>query len=70
MPNIKTVYMGSVKSETTGHELISHINGDNEIYIQIECEYPDYSGYIVLDVETAKSFYLQLKNQVDQIAPF
>lgn len=70
MANVKTVYMGSVKSETTDHELISHINRDDEIYIKIECEYPDYTGFIVLDSETARLFYLQLKQQVEQIIPF
>lgn len=70
MANIKLIFSGTERSGTNHSELTSNVNEQNEIYIEIESEYNQQSAHIVLDSETAKYFYLQLKQQVEQICPF
>lgn len=70
MANMKLVFSGTQRSGTNYSELTSNVNEQNEIYIEIESEYNEQSAHIVLDWETAKLFYLQLKQQVEQISSF
>lgn len=59
MSNKRVIFFGTEKSDTEMHEIVTFINGHNEIYMCINEE--QTSSFITLNKETLKDFILHLQ---------
>jgi hypothetical protein len=66
MANVKLIFQGSEKSETTETELQVFHNTLDEIYISINSE-GNYPAFICLNKSTAIKFHRELKKNISFI---
>ena len=68
MANVKLVFYGSEKSNTSEHSLNCYSNSTDEIFISIDMnnDFP-FEPFIVLDKETAIKLSRELRKQISHI---
>ena len=68
MANVKLVFYGSEKSNTSEHSLNCYSNSTDEIFISIDMnnDFP-FESFIVLDKETAIKLSRELRKQISHI---
>lgn len=63
MANVKLIFQGTEKSETTDHSLVAYSNINNEIYFCIEMP-KCIPSFICLDKQTSIRLVRELKKQI------
>ena len=68
MANVKVVFYGSVKSNTSEHSLNCYANASDEIFISIDMDndFP-FASFISIDKETAIKLSRELRKQISLI---
>lgn len=68
MANFKIVFNGSYLSSTDFQELVTYMNGRNELYLEVKSSISETDQqYIVLDLETAIMFSKEIKKVIAEI---